>query len=375
MANRHDERFVVLGGGIVGLCVARRLAQLGATVTLVEKRSIGAGASGAAAGLLMRPENPESEFQEQCAESYDGYAAFLDDLENETGVPIEASWNGMYSFAAEPRDAASLRRADDRGDSEGALKWFDGDDLRRQFPALAADILGGVFDREAARVHPPDVLKALRASLVGRGVRVVEGADDVRIVSTAECEDGTTFEVFIQSNVDREVFADCRPVVCVGAWTDGVLQEAGISPQVPIVPVRGQMAEFECRETVPDLFDLGDIYFIRRANGRVWIGATVEDVGFDDAVTDEGRQFLLTAAQRALPLLEEKDMVRTWAGLRPKLARRGGALVIDGDLSVVAGHYRGGIQRGPRDADLLVGRLLGVDPATFSPFTRDAGRR
>ena len=317
----------------------------------------------------MRPRNPRSEFQEQCAASYDGYAAFLEDLENETGVPIEASWNGMYFFTAESGDVEPLRRTCGPGVTDGGRRWVDGDDLRREFPAIGAGVLGGVFHREAARVHPRHVLKALRASLAGRGVGVFEGAVDVRIASTGEDGGDETSEVVIQSNGGREVFADCRPVICVGAWTDGVLQEAGISPQVPIVPVRGQMAEFECRETVPDLFDLGNIYFIRRESGRLWVGATVEEVGFDDSVTAEGSQFLLGAARQALPFLEERDMVRTWAGLRPKLLRRGGALVADGALSIIAGHYRGGIQRGPRDADLLVGRLLGIDPATFSPFT------
>jgi len=105
---------------------------------------------------------------------------------------------------------------------------------------------------------------------------------------------------------------------------------------------------------------------IPRPGGTVWVGATVEDVGFDERNTAEGIQHLLESARTILPDLGRSR--RTWAGLRPQLLRRGGPLLGEGDPPALAGHYRSGIHLGPLTAHLLAARLAGERKPDVAPF-------
>jgi glycine oxidase len=117
---------------------------------------------------------------------------------------------------------------------------------------------------------------------------------------------------------------------------------------------------------------LGDHYLFAVGEDRLWVGATVEDAGFDESVTEAGMEALLATARRLYPDLSRGDLRRSWCGLRPKALRRGGAYLHsrrpDG-LVLLAGHYRNGILAGPRDADILAAEILGLPLREFSPFT------
>ncbi len=372
------ERVVILGGGIVGLCLARRLAGLGVSVILVERHRVGAGASGAAAGILPAPMWRRSAYQRACGASYDGYSAFLDELQAETGVAIESIESGMLYLAETDDDAADLAGTFARADVATCPgRWYDARELAREFAGLSPALRGGLFLERTARVHPPDLLAALRRSASARGVDLREGFDDVRLERVSDgAEKGV--DVLLERSGDVERLAGPRVtgpsvtrysvVVCAGAWTTELLERAGLPLEAPIVPVRGQMLALRCAEPPPCMLDIGGVYLIPRPDGTLWVGATVEEVGFDDSTTATGAEELLDRARAALPSLQPTDVLRHWAGLRPKVLRRGGPILAEGDVWVVAGHYRSGILLGPRDADLIAGRLVGRDVGEFSVF-------
>jgi glycine oxidase len=362
MSERADT--IVLGGGIAGLCVARRLAQCGERVLLVEKRHLGAGASGAAAGLQEVVWTPRSEFQKGMAASYAGYPAFIDELVNETGKPIEFARTGSLHLGDSDEAEGRLRTRLEKLLRDGApVRWLDQSALRERLGSCSAALRGGLFNEEARRIHPPDLLHALRSSLELRGVEVIENLERVHLVAG---EGEPRVEVTTVEGSSRELAAT-RLIVCAGAWTSELLRDAGVVPDAEVVPIRGQMVEIEANTLAP--FDcvlhLNDTYVIPRPDRNIWVGATVEDVGFDERVTDVGVDAMLAAARKFFPDLEANAIKRSWSGLRPKLLRRGGALLTVGEISVLAGHYRNGILVAPRDADLLVARLTGTAASNY----------
>ena len=355
---------VVLGGGIAGLCVARRLAQAGDRVVLVEKRQIGAGASGAAAGLQEVAWNPKSDFQRRMAASYAGYPAFVAELVEETGREVELSRTGSLHVAADVDAESRLKKRFERLHQDGApVRWLEPDAIESLLGQGAGDIRSGLLNEEARRVHPPDLLRALRQSLVSHDVEILEDVHDIRILDGQE-----TPRVNLVPN-EREPREICstRVVVCAGAWTTELLAAAGIEPEAEVVPIRGQMVQIDASDlpTFECVLHLDDHYVIPRPGRSLLVGATVEDVGFDERVTADGIEELLSVARKFFPQINCEAVQCAQFGLRPKLLRRGGALVTCGRISVLAGHYRNGILAAPRDADHLVKGLTGTSASHY----------
>ncbi len=357
------ESFAVLGGGIAGLCAARRLARRGCRVVLVEKKSLGAGATGKSAGLLNLPLAPRSPFQHHLAASFAGYAAFVEQLERESGERVDFNRCGMLYIAFEAADEKKLRGQLAAAQNPLArAEWREPERIALEVPLLTGEARGGLFLGGAARVHPPSLIRALRKSLIALGGRIEEGFRSVRLEPSGkavalEREDGS-----------RDRIAGFRLVVCAGAWTQEVLEGAGLAAPAPIVPIRGQMIELAMEVQLPYVLRWEDYYLIPRPERRLWVGSTVEEAGFDESVTEEGKRSLFQVARRLLPRLEG-SIASAWAGLRPKALQRGGAILKAGEaVSILAGHYRSGILAAPRDADRLVRELLGDDPKDPSPF-------
>lgn len=358
------ESFAVLGGGIAGLCVARRLARRGCPVVLIEKKRLGAGATGKAAGLLNLPLAPRSPFQKHLAASFAGYAAFVEQLEGESGERVDFQRCGMLYLAFEAAEEKKLRGQLAAAQNPLArAEWLEPERIALEVPRLAPEARGGLFLGGVARVHPPSLVQALRKSLIALGGRIEEGFRSVRIdpagkTVALEREDGS-----------RDRISGCRVAICAGAWTQEALEGAGLALPAPVVPIRGQMIELALPVPLPYVLRWEDYYLIPRPERRLWVGSTVEEAGFDESVTEEGKRELFAVARRLLPSLEEESIASAWAGLRPKALQRGGAvLVAGGEVSILAGHYRSGILAAPRDADRLICELLGDDPKDPSPF-------
>jgi glycine oxidase len=194
------------------------------------------------------------------------------------------------------------------------------------------------------------------------GIDVREGTAAALARSTG----GSGFEVAL-GGAGGERLTGREVVVTAGAWSGEILRAAGLAPAAPLEPVRGQM--LECPSAMPfsTILNHGDVYLIPRPGGTVWVGATVEDAGFDERTTPEGLAALLSAARKPLPDLGEP--LRAWAGLRPRLLRRGGPLLGEGEPPVLAGHYRSGIHLGPLTAHLVASRIAGEREPDLAPFT------
>ncbi|MEM1041350.1 MAG: glycine oxidase ThiO [Bacteroidota bacterium] len=355
----------VVGGGVVGLALAWRLAERGRRVTVLEREAVGRGASYAAAGMLA----PAAEIQFEEAdlyrlgrESLRRWPAFARDLEAASGIGVDYRGEGTL-VVADDRDAAeALRRLYRFQQDHGVpVEWLTGAEAREIEPMLSPRLAAAVHSPEDHQVDNRRVLEALRVAAERAGVTVREQTP-VRAV-----EPNATRPAVVTGEGER--IEASAVVLAAGAWVRSI---DGIEPAPPVRPVKGQMLSlqmerpFELRHVVRG----PDAYLVPKSDGRLVVGATSEEQGFDTALTAGGLYRLLEAAVEVVPGIEELKVTETWAGLRPA-SRDHAPLIGTAAPGVVlaAGHYRHGVLLTPVTAAELA---LDIDSALAETTERGA---
>lgn len=360
---------LVVGGGVIGLAIARETARAGASVTLLERAAIGGEASGASAGMLAaqleaHEAGPLLALSLRSRALYPDWAAALRD---ETGIDIDLRSDGAYVVA---KDAAAARRIDAafrfQRDAGLPVERLDAVALRRAEPAVAPTIAGGIFLPEEGSLDPVLLCRALASASERAGARVVTGCAVTSLVVEAGRVTGVV-------DTDGTRHAARQVVVAAGAWS-GTIAAPGFAPP-PAEPVKGQIVCFEAPGSVRSIVESDEVYLVPRGDGRLLAGSTMERVGFDRRVTAGALATLSAAAVALVPALAKAPFHRAWAGLRPA-APDGlpviGPAALDG-LLYACGHFRNGIVLAPITAHLVDGMLRGkpdtaldFDPAPFS---------
>jgi glycine oxidase len=359
----------VIGGGVVGLCVARELALRGATVRLIDRGgregADRAAATTASLGVLSSPRGGRTPLARLSALARAAYPAFAAALLAETGLdPGYRAPGSLHVVPSPPRPAARAKLESAYRAAGVEARWIEGEELRRLAPIVRAEIPLGLHIPGEAVVDPAALARSLRASLAGLGVEIRDAGAGARL----RLEPEPWVEV-----PGEDPIAGSTVVVAAGAWTPEVVGPSA-APAVPIHGVRGQAIEVRSSwDEGPSLrFPSGrfgrDYHIVARGNGTAWVGSTVEDVGLDARVTPEGVAELLAASSEVLSRpIGEGDIVRAWAGLRPRAMRPGGPFLgrIPGSdrAWVAAGHYRSGMLLGPISARFLVHAILGDEDA------------
>ena len=349
---------IVVGGGIIGLSIAWRLAQSGAAVTLFSDPSRPGAASWAAGGMLSvaaETAGAPKAFIDLCFESQRRWPEFAAALETASDQSIDLSVDGTLLIA---------RSEDERAHIEAAkgLERLSPGDVSALEPNLSGPIVAAALARGDGRVDNRLVIEALTKACQRAGVSFAGPARRIRL------SDGRADGV--EGN-GGTVSADMI-VLASGVWTDQVLEASGLGQfALRVEPVKGQMLAYELPTHLPRLERVvraPGLYLVPRGGRRLVVGATSENAGLDVGVTSEGIELLREEAERLMPALATLDPVETWAGLRPKT--RGGLPVLAQTpvpgLVLVSGHYRNGILLAPLTADLVVGQLAG----TLSPQER-----
>lgn len=334
--------FVIVGAGLLGSAVALGLARRGAAVTLLERAVPGAEASSAAAGILAprmeaHGHEPHRSFG---VESLARWGDWLADVEARAGFACDLRWTGLWRVVMPEEDPAAVR-------PDPEARWVE-----RPGPGVRPDVRGawelpleGCVDtrRLVAAVHRA----AVRAGATSRaGAEVASVGPEGVTLAGGERLEG-------------------RVVVCAGAWTGRVPGLAAL----PVRPVRGQMVALDGVEGPPRVLFGGGGYVVPRPDGRVMVGATMEEVGFARGTTAAGLHHVLGVALRLWPALGGARLVEHWSGFRPGTPDH---LPLVGDVDgvfVASGHFRNGILLAPITADWTVAALLdGVaPPAALDP--------
>jgi glycine oxidase len=361
---------VIVGGGVIGLSIAYALARAGIRPTVLDRRELGREASWAGAGLIPpigeRAEanpNPSVALRSWSARLYPDWTASLRD---ETGIDTGYRRSGGVDVAwTDPEDQA-LQAAAGQWRAEGiSYERLPPGDYARVEPALNPGLRTVYYLPDRAQVRNPRLLRALIEAASRRGVRLrpwhsVEGyslrGNRVEAVHTSAGDIPCGFVV-----------------MAAGAWSGGLLQPIGVC--VPTPPLKGQIVLLKAdRPLLRRVVEHGKNYLVPREDGRVLVGATEHDAGFDTRPTYGATRDLLDEALRLCPILGEAEVEATWAGLRPGSVDTrptiGPAPGFD-NLIVATGHKRAGLQLAPATAelvaDLILGRPSRLDLGPFRP--------
>lgn len=355
----------------MGLGIAWRLAQAGCSVAIYDRAEAGRGASWAAAGMLaaaVETEPGEEALLALTLESQRMWPDFAREVEAASGISVGYRDEGTIVVALTRDDAEQLRFTFDFQKSLGLeLEWLSGAEAGRREPHLRPGISGAVFSPRDHQVDNRRLTRAL-AEAARKAGAVLNEHDPVREVEIT----GGRITAAVTEHRRREP-ADVI-VLAAGAWSREI---AGIPPAhlPPVRPIKGQMLALEMDPANPLLHHVVWLprgYLVPRRDGRLVVGGTVEERGFDDRITAGGLLALIEGAWRAVPGIEELPVAETWVGFRPG-SRDDAPLLgpsgIDG-LVVATGHHRNGILLTPLTAEAVSDFILtGHLPEAVRPFT------
>ena len=363
---------LVVGGGVIGLSSAWRLAQRGASVTVVDAGMVGA-ASGVAAGMLAPVTEARLGEEPLLAlnrASWARWPAFAAEVADVAGRPVGYRADGTLVVALDADDRAALDELAARHRLMGLeVSPLRSREARAVEPGLSPGIRGGLLAASERSVDPEALVPALRDAATAAGVTLL--AAEVERITTAP--DGRVTGVALASGETLAAGTTVLAAGCRSASIPGLADEA----RPPVRPVKGQILTLRqppgdplVGRTLRGLVRGSSIYLVPRDDGRVAVGATVEERGWDGRPTAGGAYELLRDALALVPGLDDAELVAVRTGLRPgspddlPMVGPGGAA----GLVVATGHHRNGILLTPVTAEAVAAAVLGEPlPAEVSP--------
>jgi glycine oxidase len=349
---------IVVGGGVIGCAIARALVRRGVTATVVERATPGRGATWAAAGMISPLAEP-GPFRDLALASFLRYPAFIEELVEASRIDFDFAITGKLHIALRESALQELDALAHEGAPFGAQR-LDARAVLEMEPAVDPAVAGGVYVRDDGRVDNRRLGEALADAARREGVRFVAGS--VRALH----RDGRPARAAGVRLDDGRLLAGGAIVLAAGAWSGAV---EGVPGSVPVRPVRGQMLALSMPAGVAGIdrmIESPGCYLVPRKDGRILVGATVEEAGFDPGPTLAGVAALAEAAVDAVPALADRPLLETWAGYRPGTPDALPILGEDPDLPGLVhatGHFRNGILLAPITADVIADVLTGVAPA------------
>jgi glycine oxidase len=372
MNHSDTAEVAIIGGGVIGLAVARALALRGVRdVLLIERNSLGAEASSAAAGMLapQAEANRAHEFFRLTCQSRDMYPAFAAALLAETGVDIELETTGTLYLAFTEHDENELERRYQWQQEAGLpVEKLSGPAARQLEPAINEDVCAALKFPLDTQVENRRLIKALAAANERLGVRLETGTE----VTALKIERDRVTGI----ETSRGLISTEAVVIAGGAWSSLLGARDKALPDLRIKPVRGQMLCFEPNPPLArHVIYSPRGYIVPRRDGRLLAGSTTEHAGFEKRVTAAGVHSILSAALEISPRISSLPLTDSWAGLRPRAAD---TLPVLGPCAEIAGvyyatgHYRNGILLAPITGELIAGAIVDkVFLSTLEIFSPD----
>ncbi len=353
---------LVIGGGVMGLSAARELRKRNYSVTLLDRAQPGRAASWASAGIIgatLRDESsPTFELRQVSRRLWPAFAA---EVQAQSEMDPEYRESGCLQLATREAELAAVRGA---GARDPEATYLDAAQLRELEPAVSSRVAGGLLVAGGS-VEPRRLCRALELAARRCGVTLHAGAEVRALASSGGRVTGV-------ATAESRFSAD-MVVVAAGAWSETIDE---LEPRPPIRPQRGQiLALDQSRVGVRHvLLTPGDPYFVPRVDGRLVIGATREEAGWDASLTAGGVAWLLNRAIEVVPALEACPIQELWTGFRP-VSEDGLPLIgrgaLDG-LFFLTGHGPSGIAPLPGSLAVLMACIDGAAPpmaaAAFDPL-------
>lgn len=348
---------IVVGGGIIGLSCAQRLAKDGLKVTLLEGGRCGQEASWAGAGIISPCSwHRRDALARMHMDAVFSYHRFAADLQERTGIDPQFQRCGALRLILDDNRMKmarnEVRAIGDRRTPEGQpiAQTLSPAEAKSLEPHLDGEILGAQHCRMTAQVRNPRLLEALVAGCAAAGAEIHEGAPVRALLKEGQRVMGV--------KTDQGEFKAGMTVLCAGAWSSQL--DPLLAERMPIHPVRGQimlllMDHPPLRRIIEREDDF--FYLVPRVDGHVLVGSTQEhDAGYSKRNTASGLARLSRLALEHVPLLSEATLVRTWAGLRPGTPDRRPFMGFVPDfenLLAATGHFRTGLTVAPVVAEIV----------------------
>jgi glycine oxidase len=336
----NSSDIIIAGAGIIGVSLALELRERGAKVLVLDRGAPGQEASSAAAGMLAAGgfETPPA-LQPLALESARMYPEFVRKLEELSGIKTDFRRRGTIAFGHHTAPPGS--------------KQLSSDELREREPFLRNHGQPAFFVQEDS-VDPRLLMRAALAAAEKSGIEI---RGNIEVKSISRGDNG------VKVLTGSGEFTATQAVDCRGAWSGA-----------PVRPRKGQMLYLQParNDLLQHVVHAPQVYLVPRSTGKILVGATVEDVGFDKTVTSSTIQDLFNAAVRYLPELASAPIIESWAGLRPGTPDD---LPILGPTNtsgvfIASGHFRNGILLAPVTAkimaDVVTGKALAFDLSAFA---------
>ncbi len=347
---------LIIGGGVIGLSAAWRLAQSGLKVRVVDRQDMGREASWAGAGIIPPGlmGDAASWLGRLYAESKRSWPLWTEELRSLVGID-----NGYHRCGGiELVDDVTAIEADIRSwnQVDESATELDAAALKKLEPELHLGTHHAYHLPGLAQVRNPWHLNALQAACLKAGV-------ELRPFLAAETFKTEGYKITGCKTVGGIMQAG-HYVVAGGAWSQSLLQGVGMTCNIE--PIKGQIALLKSPPgLMKHVIEVGPRYIVPRRDGYILIGSTEERVGFDKSTSSEGIKGLHQFAASLVPKLAELPIERAWAGLRPWLADGPfvGRATDHENLTVATGHFRSGLTLSPATAMLLTTIITGNTPS------------
>ncbi len=354
------NRIIIVGGGVIGLSIAYHLVEKGLRPIMLEKSSFAREASWAGAGFLdlRSASRVDSDFFSFCKMSYDLFPSWCEKLKKDSNVDPEYVRSGSLDLAFNDEEETSIRSLEKAMATYGEKGlWLSRQEALNLEPGLSSQVRSAFFVEGTSQVRPPRLGRALLAFLQKSGalLREREPAEDFLIQGNQVTGVRTSRE---------DIEAD-QVVLTAGPWTGALCEKLGVT--IPTRPIRGQAVIFKddpgrVRHILFTGLGKTFVYMVPRQDGHLYIGSTLEDVGFDKSVTPEGEEKLERGARFLCPHLAPYQMENHWAGLRtgsvdgwPYLGRIPG----HENVWLATGHYTHGLLQSAVSGRLMAQALTG----------------
>jgi len=349
-------RVIIIGAGVAGLSIGWKLLEGGADVTILERAQPVRGATWAAAGLIAptvetaHASAEETQFARWSAELWPEFAG---EIEQNSGRKIGYRRDGALIVASSEDEANRIVAQSNR-------KLLSANEARAREPMLG-DVAGALWDGEEAQVDSRALGAALTHLFVRAGGQLSVNEAAVRI----EVGDG-----WIGVTTPFNTYVADRILVAAGAWSGGIDMDDDVLP--PVRPVKGEVLALvpPAGALLPKQVVWGNGVYLVPRGGRLLIGATMEEAGFDTSLTDTAEDWLTSRAIGLMPSLASWKIDEHWAGLRP--ASPDGLPVLGEtkvqNLFVASGQFRNGILFAPAVAETVARLILGADVPEIRAF-------
>lgn len=336
---------IIIGGGIIGLSLGRAFRKLGYDITIIEKASLGRGASWAAGGMLApQAEGLRDLMLDFCVESRDMYKTFIEGVMADTGDEVGFWECGIISPAFSTEDAEILKKRVFHYNKLGLkAEWYERDELEKAGYNLGKQIVGAAYYPDDKQVDNRLLTNALIKYVKTSGVEILERTRAISI--------NTDRGRFVSVKTDRGDVGGDFCIVTAGAWSGEICN-------LKVFPIKGQMVAFrQITGDIDRIFYSKKAYIIPRKNSdMVLVGATEENVSFKPENTVGGIFVLLKGLLETFPHLKDRSFIDKWYGFRP--ATPDGMPILGKteteNLYVATGHHRNGILLTPITVKLMV---------------------